>query len=263
LALNAARACVLLGLLACAACRRERPKPDRTEPWPASASATTPASATPDAPRRKRYTLAKSRVDFELPARKSTPRGRFVTLRGELDVDLEAPSRSTGSVEIELDSIELANDGAAEPARSPTERALAWLELGRGVPEDRRSRGRIATFSLRELQGGGERERPGAAEARALRTSDWEVKGDLALHGVRAPLATSVSLQVTSTDDGKAYPAELVIRSRRPLVVSLGTHDIRPRDENGVLLPREVSLLGDSVGREARVSFELVFVPGP
>jgi hypothetical protein len=260
-ALKRVYASTLFCLLAGAACQRERPKPDRTEPWLASASAAPSLRAEQNAPRRARYTLAKSRVEFELPARRSTPRGRFAVLRGELDIDLEDPSRTTGKIEVELGSIELFGESAGEPAPEHTARALAWLELGRGVAEERRGQGRIATFTLRALQGEAEPVRRGGSEPQRLRTSDWTAVGDLALHGVRAPVEGSVSVLVSSAADGTTRPAELVIRSRRPLVIPLSTHDIRPRDDNGVSLPREVSLLGDSVGREARVSFELVFVP--
>jgi hypothetical protein len=262
-ALKRGHASTLVCLLACAACQRERPKADRTEPWLASASAAPSSRAALNAPRRARYTLAKSRVEFELPARRSTPRGRFGTLRGELDIDLADPSRTTGTIDVELDSLELSGASAAESAPELTARALAWLELGRGVSEERRSQGRIATFTLRALEGGAEPDRRGGSEPQRLRTSDWTARGDLALHGVRAPVTSGVSVLVSSTPDGTARPAELVIRSRRPLVIPLSTHDIRPRDDNGVSLPREVSLLGDSVGREVRVSFELVFVPRP
>ena len=249
-------------LLFAASCRRERPRPDRTEPWLASASTTPSSSAAPVAARRLGYTLAESRIEFELPARRENPRGRFRIARGELDVDLGDPERSTGRLEIELDSLELSTKaGAAEtdPDAGFDERALAWLELGRAVPAERRESGRIATYTLRQLSGASERELN--PDERGLRTGDFSVRGDLALHGVRAPVSALVSVLVTSAEDGTAPPAKLVIRSRRPLVVSLSTHDIRPRDSRGFPLPREQALLGDSVGREAKIEFELVFVP--
>lgn len=247
-------------LVALAACRRESPRPARTEPWLASAAVSASSSARPAIPRRVTYTLSRSRVDFELPARRATARGRIAKLRGKLDVDLGIPRESTGWIEIDLESIELSGENGDAADTGFTERALAWLELGPRVPAERRDPARIATFTLRALSSASERAR--TSETGGIRTSDWTARGDLALHGVRAPAGTDVSLTV-SAGDGSAPPAELVIRSRRPLVVSLGTHEIRPRDGSGVLLPREGSLLGESVGREARISFELVFVPQP
>jgi hypothetical protein len=58
-------------------------------------------------------------------------------------------------------------------------------------------------------------------------------------------------------EPGEEAPKSLVIRSRGRLVVTLGVHDIRPRDARGVLVARELALLGENVGREAKVTFEL------
>jgi polyisoprenoid-binding protein YceI len=243
-----------LAVLAVLACRREAPRPDRTEPWLAHASAPSASTSAPVA-RRVPYTLARSRVEFELPGRRGTPRGRVESVRGELDVDLGAPEQSSGKVMVDLTSLVLEGEDGAY-----TTRALAWLELGARVPAERREAGRTATFTLRSLSSPAGRPRQ-PDDDRTLKSADFSLKGDLALHGVRAPLSTSIRLEVASTQDGNHAPAELVIRSQKPLVVSLGTHDIRPRDESGVLLPREAALIGDTVGREIRVSFELVFVP--
>jgi hypothetical protein len=86
---------------------------------------------------------------------------------------------------------------------------------------------------------------------------DATVVGELSLHGVRAPARVPVTLEIDAAAAPGEPPGRLVIRSRRPLVVSLGVHDIRPRNARGVLVARELSLLGESVGREAKVSFEL------
>jgi hypothetical protein len=43
----------------------------------------------------------------------------------------------------------------------------------------------------------------------------------------------------------------------------LGVHDIRPRDARGVLVARELALLGEKVGRDAKVSFELTLALVP
>jgi hypothetical protein len=87
------------------------------------------------------------------------------------------------------------------------------------------------------------------------------VHGELSLHGVRAPLTADVTLTLVPGSDPAGPPAELLIRSRKPLVVSLSTHDITPRDAAGVPIAKDLALLGDKVGNEAKVSFELTFVP--
>jgi hypothetical protein len=75
--------------------------------------------------------------------------------------------------------------------------------------------------------------------------------------------SAEVALTLVPGADPEGPPAELAIRSRHPLVVNLGTHDIRPRDERGVPIAKDLALVGEKVGSTAKVSFELVFAPVP
>lgn len=247
--------CVLLG------CSRAEKRPERTEPWPAP-SAVPSGSARP-AVQRATYELERSSITFEVPGKRHNPRGRFVRATGHFDTDLERLERSSGSVRVDLTSLELdpsVDAGGADATR----RALEWLELGAEIAETARESNRSATFSLRGLEDvegkrlTGLRERRGA-KPRIIATA----VGDLSLHGVRAPARVPVSLEIEETPGTDEPPGRLVIRALRPFVVSLGVHDIRPRDARGVLVARELTLLGEHVGREAKVSFELTLVRKP
>jgi polyisoprenoid-binding protein YceI len=239
-------------LLAFLGCSREKERPQRTEPWPAPAAVAS-GSAGPSV-RRASYALEKSRLDFELPAKRSTPRGRFGRAAGRFDIDLESPERSSGSVRIDLTTVEMeASEDAPDDA---TRRALDWLELGAGVRATTRETHRFATFDFRTLEGAEGKRLSGLGTRRGREPRlDATAYGELSLHGVRAPVRVPVSLEIHAS--GPGAPGTIVIRSRKPLVVSLGVHDIRPRDAQGVLIARELSLLGEKVGREAAVSFEL------
>jgi polyisoprenoid-binding protein YceI len=248
-------------LLVFLACSREEKRPERTEPWlAASASA---SSSTLPALRRAHYELESAEVAFELPAKQATPRGRLAKVTGRFEIDLENPERSNGSLGIDLGSVELdgTGDGGAEDA---TRRALEWLELGAEIPATEREPRRYATFALRGVEGAeGKgalfRERRDGKRPRL----DGTAFGDLSLHGVRAPVRVPVSLEIEPAPTSETAPGRLVIRSRGPLVVSLGVHDIRPRDARGVLVARELVLLGENVGRDAKVSFVLNLVGRP
>jgi len=247
------RALFVLGCLAASslACSRKEPKPDRTEPWLA-ASVAPSSSAAAQGP--VEYTLRTSTIEFELPARRSTPRGRVRSARGQLVVNFSEPSRSRGSVVADLLSLELADPASDADG---TAQALAWLELGADVAADLRETGRHATFELGSMTPAAPA-RAGATRP-ASRRSEWLVEGSLSLHGVRAPRTSEISLELG--DDAGAAPQEIVIRSQKPLVVSLSTHDVRPRDSRGSTLSREPSAREDSsLAREARVTFELTFV---
>jgi polyisoprenoid-binding protein YceI len=245
------------GFFAILACSREEKRPERTEPWPAPCAAPS-ASARPATP-RAHYEVEGSDITFELPAKRSTPRGRLPSATGRFEIDYENPEQSSGSLRVDLGLIELEGDGGG--TADATRRALEWLELGAEIPAAEREARRFATFSIRALEDtniGG----LGGRRPRAVRPPfGATVVGELSLHGVRAPVRVPVSLEFGPL--GAPPPRRLVIRSRRPLVVPLGVHDIRPRDTRGVLVARELTLLGESVGREAKVSFELTLAYRP
>jgi polyisoprenoid-binding protein YceI len=245
-------------LFAILACSREQKRPERTEPWPAPCAV--PSASARPATERARYEVEKIDITFELPAKRATPRGRLPAATGRFEVDYENPERSSGSLRIDLGLIELEGGDGEGGTTDATRRALEWLELGAEIPAAEREARRFATFSLRALQDtniGGLGRRRGGQPPHFSAT----VVGDLSLHGVRAPVRVPVSLEFGPL--GAAPPQRLVIRSRRPLVVPLGVHDIRPRDARGVLVARELTLLGESVGREAKVTFELGLVYRP
>jgi polyisoprenoid-binding protein YceI len=248
---------VAFSLLALVACGREQKRPERTEPWPAPSAA--PSGSAEPAVRRARYELTTSELAFVLPAKHASPRGRFRQATGHFEVDLEAAERSSGSVRVDLELIELETAPEDAGVANATRRALEWLELGSETPPADRASRRFATFVLRGLE---ETSGPSLLRLSERRDGtrsrfDAVVVGELSLHGVRAPARVPVSLEIEAPSAPGAPPRRLMIRSRKPLVVSLGVHDIRPRDARGVLVARELSLLGESVGREAKLSFEL------
>jgi hypothetical protein len=209
---------------------------------------------------RAHYEVEKSDITFELPAKRGTPRGRLPAATGRFEIDFENPERSSGSLRVELGLIELEGADGEGGTADATRRALEWLELGAEIPSAEREARRFATFSIRALE-----DKNLGAVARRRRDGrphgSATVVGELSLHGVRAPVRVPVSLEFEPL--GAPPPQRLVIRSRQPLVVPLGVHDIRPRDARGVLVARELTLLGESVGREAKVSFALTLAYRP
>lgn len=241
------------------ACHKKPKPPERTAPWLASARGS--ASASPPL-QRMTYRLTSSRIEFELPARRATPKGKFGGAEGELDVDLDDLSHTTGHVGLDLATIEmLGSEGLVDGPN--TARALDWLELGAGVAPAKRDVWRKVTFELTSLDAG--RKVQGSMDDRRVRrrelVTSWVVRGELGLHGVRAAESADVTLTLVPGPDPLGPPAELLIRSRRPLVVDLGTHDIVPREGHGVAISKDQAVLGESVGREVRVNFDLRFAP--
>ena len=165
---------------------------------------------------------------------------------------------------IDLTLLELV-DQASDSPLDASRRGLEWLELGSGVAAADRETRRFATFVVRGLEGVEGKSLAGGRAHRDGKPPRLEatVVGELSLHGVRAPARVPVSLEIESAEGPPGAPTRLVIRSRKPLVVSLSVHDIRPRDTRGVLVARELSLLGENVGRDATVTFELTLAREP
>jgi polyisoprenoid-binding protein YceI len=253
-------------LLVFLACSREEKRPERTEPWPAASIAPSGGARPPLL--RVHYELETADVTFELPAKQATPRGRFPGATGHFEIDLESPERSSGSVRIDLGLVELDDAGNDGGALDATRRALEWLELGQGIGAAERETRRFATFSLRGVDGAEGKGGLFRARRDGKRPHfEGTAFGELSLHGVRAPARVPVTLEIepaaAPTSNETAAPSRLVIRSRAPLVVSLSVHDIRPRDARGVLVARELTLLGENVGRDAKVTFGLTLVKRP
>lgn len=248
---SSARFLVLAALLG--ACKRTPPPPERTEPWPAPAvaSAKQPQLA-PNA--YVHYRVERGEARFELPAKNASPSGRFGPLSGSLELNLAALDRSHAEITVDLRSLSL--DGSDSNRQ---ESALNWLGLGRDVAPDQRDHLARASFALEGLDGeGGSR----FSQLRRVRDDQGEhrvhvtARGQLSLLGVRAP--TLISLSV-GFEDGEpdAIPERLTLRTRKPFTLALATYRIEPKNSRGTLLARELSVLGDDVGKQARVTLEL------
>jgi hypothetical protein len=272
----------LICAAACACSKKEPPPPKRTAPWPAREQ----PEAAPARALVTRFAIdARTDVRFELKAKDNTPRGALRVARGEIEVDLLDLKRSRGTVSVDVASA-LMEAEDAELARENTRRAHSWLDVGSSRPEAERDRLRWATFTLQGLEkvsaeaahegqrvkapgadGGNPTEPDNAADGTAaeVRAVTLTARGQLLLHGFR--VEQSVDLRVlffypVPATPG-ARPARIVIQTRRPLVVSLKAHDIKPRDDTGVFLAQDAKVLGREVGTSAQVHLDLSAKPLP
>lgn len=187
---------------------------------------------------RARYGLERGKLEIDIVAGDERARGSATNLRADIDADWLDPTKTTGRIEVELDALEIAGpDGTAMDAER-TQRAREALGASGTSPGG----AGVAVFTIRALE--------------PLRQGAWLARGDLALHGIRAP--ESVEIGVTPTPNPAESPADrLVIRSLGPLVVSLSTHDIRPARGPSQRATRDTSPKARGAAEEARVSFEL------
>jgi hypothetical protein len=235
--------CACIALVA--ACSRQEPPPvRRTAPWPAAAPVQ--SAALPQAQsRRARYAFEpRGEARFELPARQATPRGRARVVRGSVEVDLGDLPATRGTLEVDLGSILMDGEGdAGDSSHAYTNRALDWLDIGASRPEALRERMRWARFTLLRVEDASSRAAEDGKEV------SLTVVGELELHGYR--VERTAELRVTFERD------RMLIRTAKPVPVSLRVHDVQPRDPQGAHVSSELGLLGSQVGTEAHVELDL------
>jgi hypothetical protein len=205
----------------------------------------------------------------------------FRVVRGELVTSLNDLGSTHGKLSVDLASLNLTGDEDPDRQRAASERALNWLGLGHAVRDAEREKYRWAVFVIRKVENPSHRaphlgrsratagRALGSAGAAASSTLDQarevtlDLRGRLLLHGYEVELQVPASLTFhypTPPVAGQA-PVRVEVTTRTPVRVSLADHDIKPRDEAGNLLARELPMLDAAVGREASVWATLVGVP--
>jgi hypothetical protein len=242
-------------VLACTlACSKKEEAPRRTEPWLAHPSASSSVEST-RGPLQFRF-LPESQIRFTVPTRRARPAGTVPLADGSLELDPRNPTRAKASLDFDL--LRLTADPESLPAGTdlggaePSALAQRWLELGHEVPGERRQQFARARFELSAVD-----DVTGALELdRAGSKTSATIIGSLLLHGFRAPVRTRVAIQPQKASAGQ--PLRLSIRSLEPVVLSLAAHDVTFRSPSGIADPAQTERLGDTIGKNARVEFELV-----
>lgn len=237
------------------ACHRKEKRVLRTEPWPAP-MASASAGFIPVEGKSTPYRIESASVNLELPARRKKPQGSLRQIEGTIELDLSHPENSRATLRADLLSLSL---GAGERRADPTllARAFDWLELSADHPQAERDRNRYAVL---QIDGFDPVTQPDD-DSRRSRSAHVLGHGTLTLHHFRVPVSVELDVELKPSDE--SGPGKLLIRTRRPLVVSLTSHDILPRDARGTVLTAALSELGSEVGKDARISAELVARPAP
>jgi hypothetical protein len=271
------------------ACSRDKPAPTRTEPWPAASSSA--AAVVRGLPARFEVEPV-ANASFVLKGKAAAPAGKLRVARGQLDLDLLDLSRTRGVLAFDLASV-LMEGEKNEQVQENTRRAQNWLDLGSNRPEAERERLRWAEFSIKSVEkpsaeaahegkvarrgslpsladdaavpeaaDGGDGGEPDTGEVRVVTLT---AKGPLTLHGHRIDQSIDVRIlfYYAMPATPGARPTRLAIQSRRPLVLALQAFDIKPRDESGVFIARDMKLLSQEVGQNAVSVFEVWARPAP
>jgi hypothetical protein len=250
---------VLLGL----GCESEPERAEPTAPWLAREPTAAPSDARAQA---RRYVVRPgAELRFSLLGKLTSLEGRVPVNRGELFVEPTALESLRGQLELELEQLRVGSRGGPEDELSRAT-ALAWLGLGtevRGGARQGLGTGRLRVSLARQLSERsaargeelGSAPGPGGATG-VTRRVHATLATDLTLRRVEVAHAPRVALDFhfeRGARPGEA-PGALTLTLLTPERVPLAEHDIRPRDERGSLLSRELGRLGTELGTVAEVS---------
>lgn len=185
------------------------------------------------------------------------------SLSGELFVDLEDLTRSTGLLKVDLDRLTLyqqKRDAADKPfgerkkSDIQNEHARNWLEIGAEVSAEVKAKHRYIELRVKKLETTGPKSLK--ALTGAERTVELTLTGDFRLH--ERTVEKTAKLAVTFVMAGDTV-SSVKVKLLTPVPVNLEQHDVRPRDTLGKILQKtqeELATLGTKVSRDAMVSVE-------
>jgi len=204
---------------------------------------------------------ASSNVDFLMDAPVEKIRGKLPgTAEGDLQIDLEDISKSTGVITIDIDGLEVYQTKADEKTgkfgdetKSDTqnEHVRNWLEISKDTEEKKREQNRKVQFSIKSIEVTGEKNVMKLTGAE--RKVTLKAKGDFLLHGHKTEKVAD--LEATFKFEGDK-PVSVSVKTGNRVPVNLAEHDVKPRDAIGKLLAKTLDDLSPKVAKEANVSIE-------
>ena len=249
-----------------------------------SPTAPTPSSAPERSGLIAKFKLApSSRMVFQLGKYGAKGGGLFSgeARRGQVQIDLLDLAQVHGRVDVQLSRLSMIpTPEHTTESEHVTALALNWLELGSEVSAKAREQFGLSSFELLSLgklshsapHEGKVQKKPapdpamvdpddGSSSPAELRRMYARLEGTLLIHGLRVERRADVSLFFEYPGEAVAgmMPTRVRVKSRRPLLVRFGSHDILPRDATGTHQSGLVPGMKKRVGIKARVKLDLVF----
>ncbi len=238
---------------------RNAPPPIRTEPWRVDTT-----SAQETAGQKHRFEVAPDQqLQFSLKGSRAEPVGRLEGISGQVDVSLHDLAQTRGKLSVDLRRISILNEQEANTP-SFTGEALRWLGLGHRAPSE--TEYRYAEFTLDGLHtlshetpySGSIRSRDDGAKGQVRRVSA-EVRGKLQMRtfSVERSVPVWILFYYDQSATPELQPEKIVVELRGKLGVPLAEYEIVPRDDAGHVVSDQLTLLGQEVGKIARISGSL------
>jgi len=230
-----------------------------------TATALAPAKPPPAGATKLKIETASSKVDFLMEAPKEKIAGHVPgTTTGELSIDLDDVTRSTGALMVDLSTFKIYQTavdkdgklGEEKFVERQNEHAKNWLEIGEDAPADKKKDNSIIHFSIKSIEVAGEKSLLKLTGAE--RKLSLKVTGDFLLHGRKAQKVATLAGTFKFNGD-KLVGASF--KTEAPFGVDLAEHDVKPRDGFGKLALKTLEALSPKVAKEALVSFDFSAVP--
>ena len=258
---SAGRAFALLalgtGLFAAVGCD-DKPPPPAVVIAPA-ATALAPAKPAAMGAVKLAIQKAPSKIDFMMAAPKEKIHGTANdSTTGDLNVDPNDLTKSTGLITIDISGLEIFqavaadSDGKFAPetkSDAQNKHARIWLEISDDAPADKRAEYSKVQFSIKSIDVAGEKSltKMTGAERKVLLTA----KGEFLLHGHKAD--KTVELAATFKVEGEKI-VSVSVTTVKPIPVDLAEFDVKPRDAFGRFASKTLDVLSPKVNKEALVS---------
>lgn len=250
--------------LACAACE-EKKNPNLAP----AASSLGPSTPPPPGAKVMKFTVdPTSATTLSLEAPKEKIKASTTAAAGSLDVDVMNLANSRGEVKVDLTTLTTKTFEDAEQNKSQTTHARTWLEVADGesgkLEEKTKETNKYAVYAIRSI----DNVAPSADLTKVALTGDartvtMTTKGELLVHGHKVEREADVEVAF-QYDAGAAAdkPKGITIKSKKPLRVVLGEHDVKPRDGFGKISKSAFHLLGTKVADNADITLDLRAKPG-
>ncbi len=209
----------------------------------------------------------KGKTSISMPAPKEHIKAITEAASGILEVDLTSLGNTRGEVKVDVTTLSTHTFGNDDDA-AQTKHALTWLEVGEAATPEQREKYRWVVYAIRSVDAVSASDITKVAPAKEgsddVRTVILTAKGDLLLHGHKvesreAQLEARLHYPAGAAPDSK--PTLIEIKSKQPLHVVLGEHDVKPRDAVGKLAQGSFSLLGTKVAETADVTIDFKATP--
>jgi len=181
--------------------------------------------------------------------------------KGELFVDPNDLTKTTGLVQVDLDKLSLFQQkrddekseyGEKKKVDKQNEHMRNWLEIDAKAPADQREKNRWVQYKIDKVLEVSEKDltKMTGAERKVTAT----VEGEFRLHQKAA--RKQAKLEATFKVDGDKIQS-VSFKTVSPVAIGLPEYDVRPRDFFGKLADKTLDDLGQKVAKEAPIELEM------